>query len=170
MRRIQIQKLPGFQSYWKQGHNTHASFGLGDIYLGWKCSDLFVWGEYLTKSFCLHILLWLFLKIIYFSRCLGAHNKHVNISYLYLSSKTSWNWRVNKQHSHKKNMFCIHKHFHNSLVLFSNTIFRLCKVNVKKSAVCKPAYSRAHMAMFVADACRLKSIGIQAQNQSCKSN
>jgi len=32
------------------------------------------------------------------------------------------------------------------------------------------AYSRAYMAIFLADACRLKSIGIQAQNQSCKNN
>jgi len=164
------QKFSRFHSCRMQDHDIHASFGLGDIYLGWKCCDLFVWEWYLTKSFYLHIFLWLFFKILCFSRCLGAHSKHVDISYLCLSSKTNWNWRANKQHSRKKNMFCIHKHFHNSWVLFSSTILRLCMVHVKKSGICRQAYSRAYMAIFLTDACRLKSIRIQAHNQSCKNN
>jgi len=159
------QKFSRFHSCRTQDHNIHASFGLGDIYLGWKCSDLFVWDRYLEKSFYLHIFLWLVSKNLCFSRCLGGYSKHVDISYLCLSSKTSWNWRANKQHSHKKNMLYIHKHFHNSWVLFSNTLFRLCMVHVKESGICRLAYSRAYMAIFLADACRLKSIGIQAQNQ-----
>ena len=165
-----LHKFSRFHSCRKQDHNIHARFGLGDICLGWKCSDLFVRPWYLKKSFYLHIFLWLFFKILYFSRYLGAHSKHVDISYLCLSSKTSWNWRANKQHSHKKNMFCIHRHIHNSWVLFSNTIVRLCMVHVKKSGVCRLGYSRAYTAIFLADACRLKFIGIQRQNQSCKNN
>jgi len=38
-------------------------------------------------------------------------------------------------------------------------------VQVKKSAMCRLAYSRAYMAMFVADACCLKCTGLQWQNQ-----
>jgi len=38
-------------------------------------------------------------------------------------------------------------------------------VHVKKSAIYTLAYSKAYMAIFVADACRLKCIGIQAQRQ-----
>ena len=165
-----LQKFSPFHSCRTQDHNIHASFGLGDIYLGWEYSDLFVWDRYLTKSCYLHIFFLIVFQILYFSRCLGAHSKHVDISYLCLSSKTSWNWRANKQHSHKKIMFCIHKHFHNSWVVFSNTIFRICMVHVKKSGICGLAYSRAYMAIFLPDPCRLKSIGIQAQNQSCKIN
>jgi len=55
-------------------------------------------------------------------------------------------------------MFYIHKHFHNSWVLFSNTIFRYCVVHVKKSAVCKLAYYRAYMAIFLADTCRQSAL------------
>jgi len=64
-------------------------------------------------------------------------------------------------------MFYIHKHFYNSGGYFQigPNIFRCCVVLVKKSAACKLTYNRAHLAIFIADACRLKCIEIQAHTQ-----
>jgi len=38
-------------------------------------------------------------------------------------------------------------------------------VHVKKSAICRLAYIKVYMEIFVDDVCHLKCIGIQAQRQ-----
>jgi len=38
-------------------------------------------------------------------------------------------------------------------------------VHVKNNAVCRLAYSKAYIAIFLADACRLKCVGLEAQSQ-----
>jgi len=38
-------------------------------------------------------------------------------------------------------------------------------VHVKNSAVCRLAYGEAYIEIFLADACRLKCVGLQAQSQ-----
>jgi len=69
-----------------------------------------------------------------------------------------------KQATVTKEIYFIFTHI-STILGGSFQIFRLCMVHVKNSTVCGLAYSKAYIAIFLADACRLKCVGLQAQSQ-----
>jgi len=90
------------------------------------------------------------IAVLLSSQCLGGHSKHVDTQLLEVGVQTS-----------SSNTHIVYFMFTNIFVilgLFSNTIFRCYVVLVKKSVVCKLAYSRTHWAIFLADACRQSAL------------